>query len=215
MKQRPRIELLLPPGVVAFETAAIRDEAAHPSEELALGPRTVMTRRREFATGRSCARGALGKLGLAPVAIPRGSRGEPVWPVDVVGSITHCPRYTAAAAAYSADYRSVGIDAEEAAPLSQRLQRRIVATEEEATWARRHEVGGRIIFSAKEAVYKAWHPLARRRLGFQQVFLTFLTDTRFQARVPGLDVGGARVETLDGRWLVAGGLILTSVCLPR
>src|SRR5208283_6057556 len=66
----------------------------------------------DFATGRRCARSALLKLGLTPESILVGPYREPVWPEGIVGSITHCPGFYAAALAHRRDLRSIGIDAE-------------------------------------------------------------------------------------------------------
>jgi 4'-phosphopantetheinyl transferase EntD len=87
-----------------------------PEEERALG-RSVAKRRREFATVRACARRALGRLGIAPVPIVPGERGAPQWPAGVVGSMTHCEGYRAAAVALATDIVTIGVDAEPHEPL--------------------------------------------------------------------------------------------------
>ena len=94
-----------PPGAVLF-----------PAEE-ALIARAVQKRRSEFATGRRCARDALGALGLAPAPILPGQGGAPQWPSGVVGSITHCAGYRAAAVARASEVITIGLDAEPAQPL--------------------------------------------------------------------------------------------------
>lgn len=76
-----------------------------------------MRRQREFATARSCARTALARLGVPPVPVLASPRGAPRWPAGVVGSITHCDGYRAAAVAYTRDVVSLGIDAEPDEPL--------------------------------------------------------------------------------------------------
>jgi len=74
----------------------------------------------------------------------------------------------------------------------------------------------RLLFSAKESVYKAWYPLTRRWLGFEDARLTVDPAGTFQAE---LLVDGARADgrpalrLLDGRFLVARGLVLTAVCV--
>jgi 4'-phosphopantetheinyl transferase EntD len=95
------IERLLP-QVVSCRTA--RDDEAgarlFPEEAMQLDG-AVDSRLREFATGRSCARQALAGLGLAPAPILRGAKREPLWPAGIVGSITHCRGYRAAAVAFN------------------------------------------------------------------------------------------------------------------
>src|SRR5580704_7182950 len=93
------IEQILPDNVAVEDTTEDRlDIELSPAEVQSLGG-AVEKRRREFITGRACARGALAQLGMGPVAIPSGERGEPCWPVGIVGSITHCAGYRACALA--------------------------------------------------------------------------------------------------------------------
>ena len=88
---------LLPPFVSAAETREDRlDVELFPEEELALGD-AVEKRRREFMTGRACAREALAGLGFPDSPVGSGTKGEPLWPPGVVGSITHCEGYRACA----------------------------------------------------------------------------------------------------------------------
>src|SRR5437868_12446432 len=89
-----------PPGAVLF-----------PEEEPAVA-KAVDKRRREFTTVRWCAREALAGLGMPPVPIMRGEKGAPRWPDGVVGSMTHCDGYRAAAVAKARDIAALGIDAE-------------------------------------------------------------------------------------------------------
>ena len=113
----PLLEGLLPAAAVVVETREDRlNIELFPEEEQALG-RAVEKRRREFITGRACAREALGRLGLPPAPIGSGAHGEPLWPAGVVGSITHCEGYRACAVARASDLGALGIDAEVDAPL--------------------------------------------------------------------------------------------------
>lgn len=106
------IERLLPAPVASVQARDEPLEIELLPEEQRLLDGAVEKRRREFVTGRACARRALQKLGLPATAIARGPRGEPLWPPAVVGSITHCRRYTASAVARASDLVAIGIDAE-------------------------------------------------------------------------------------------------------
>src|ERR1019366_900885 len=81
-------------------------------EEQAVVERAVSKRRQEFGTVRHCARQALGSLGLSPVPILPGDMGVPLWPASVVGSMTHCEGFRAAAIGLRSDIVTIGIDAE-------------------------------------------------------------------------------------------------------
>lgn len=103
---------LLPPNVAAAEAWEDPTDAGLFPDEEALVANAVAKRRSEFATARRCAREALARLGMPPAPILSGPKREPQWPVDVVGSITHCEGYRAAAVARAGDVRALGIDAE-------------------------------------------------------------------------------------------------------
>jgi len=74
----------------------------------------------------------------------------------------------------------------------------------------------RLLFSAKEAVYKTWYPLTERWLGFEDAVLTIDPEERtFAARllVPGPRLGGEELRGFEGRWLVEEGLVLSAVAV--
>jgi 4'-phosphopantetheinyl transferase EntD len=215
------VERILP-GVASV--AACREystEAVLFPEEEAVVERAVEKRRKEFATGRVCARKALAGLGVSPRPVPSGPKGSPVWPAGVVGSITHCDGYFAAAVARGADLVSIGIDAEPDQPLPSQLVPDI-ALPAEIAWLR---LAGRelpavswdrLLFCMKEAVYKAWYPLAGRWLGFEDA--TVEVDREQGTFTATLLVDGPRVEgeeiaRFDGRWLAADGLVLAAVAM--
>ncbi|MFE5792306.1 4'-phosphopantetheinyl transferase [Streptomyces sp. NPDC056503] len=189
--------------------------------EAAIVANSVASRRAEFAAGRHCARLALEGLGIPPVPIPSGPRGEPRWPDGIVGSLTHCAGFRAAAVARRADVRAVGIDAEPHAPLPEGVLDAIALPEEAAHLRelRRDRPGvdwDRLLFSAKESVYKAWFPLAARMLGFDEARLVLTADGRFTARllVPGPVVDGRALTGFAGRWAAGEHHVVTSVHVP-
>lgn len=207
------IDAILPDVVVSKESFGDDPEATLFAEETALVARAVDKRRREFTTGRHCARAALALLGFPAAPILTGERGAPVWPAGVAGSITHCAGYRAAAV--SVDVLSLGIDAEPAAPLPDGILQTISLPRERTMLT---ALGGdhpwdRLLFSAKESVYKAWFPLARRPLDFADALVGIDLDGWFTARllVPGPRAGDAELRGFTGRWLVAEGLLMTAV----
>lgn len=216
------ISEILPASVAAAESFVDTSAALFPKEEASLVG-AVDERRREFVTGRTCARRALAQLGFAPVAITRGARGAPRWPDGVVGSITHCDGYRASAVARAREILCVGIDAEPAGALPDRVFRRIALAQEhvwirECAAADRTVSWDRLLFSAKEAVYKAWYPLTGRRLEFGDSLVSFdAAHGTFDARflVPGPTVAERRLSGFTGRWLARDGLVLTAIAITR
>jgi len=184
-------------------------------EELQYIERAVEKRRREFAAGRTCARAALAQLGLPAVPILRGPQREPLWPVDVIGSITHCEGYAAAVVARSGQLAAIGIDAEIDAPLPEDVIRLVGSREEQAAIANLQRNGvcwDRLLFSAKESVFKAWFPVMQCWLDFLDVRLEFHPESQsFSARLlrPARALEERPFSCFHGRYAVGDGLVVT------
>lgn len=212
------IEKLLPASVACVE---VFEDVPTPElfpAEVELVARAVAKRQREFATVRHCARQALASLGVAPAPILPGERGAPQWPDGVVGSLTHCDGYRAAALARAAHVCAIGIDAEPNDVLPDGVAGVIGREEElaglaELAAAEPHVCWDRLLFSAKEAVYKAWFPLTRRWLDFREASVTLVPDGTFHARllVPGPTVAGRPLTGFQGRWMAGDGLVVTAI----
>lgn len=216
------IERLLPARVRYAE--AWQDDfdvRLFPEEEEQMGA-TVAARRNEYATVRGCARRALAELGYPASPLLKGERGAPAWPQHIVGSMTHCAGYRAAAVALEADFVTVGIDAEPNEPLPEGVLDIVARPEERACLESRGASDafswGRLLFSAKESLYKAWFPVTRRWLNFEDVRITFDYDgDGFEADVLVWASSGAGelCRQVRGRWMVSDGLLATAVTVPR
>lgn len=100
----------------------------------------------------------------------RGYAGEPVWPNGYVGSISHCRSLAIAVVASSVSpITQIGVDVEEAEPLDPSLWDSI-CTPGEMRWLRDQttpSLWAKVLFSIKEAAFKAHYPLIRRAFDFQ------------------------------------------------
>lgn len=224
----PLLAGVLPGGVDALAAAELysdpRELAPLPEEEPLIA-KSVAKRRNEFITVRYCARQALVDLGMEPVPILKGDKGEPRWPDGVVGSLTHCEGFRGAAIGRREQVRSVGIDAEPHDVLPNGVLDAISLPVE------RHELGAmpggvhwdRVLFCAKEATYKAWYPLTHRWLGFEDAHITFAVDSSdgtgqagtFTSEIlidPAAEFGPP-LTSLSGRWSVRNGIALTAIVL--
>jgi 4'-phosphopantetheinyl transferase EntD len=217
------IDEILPGNVVAVETRQdVFDIDLFPEEE-AVVANAVDKRRREFTTARACARAALEKLDIPSTPIAVGERGEPLWPDGVIGSITHCADYRACAVARDIEVATIGIDAEPHDVLPDGVLGQIARPEELARMQdlRRQAPGlhwDRLLFCMKEAVYKAWFPMARRWLGFEDASVEVDRDgATFEVAllVPGPTWSGGTLTTLSGRWIVRDELVLAAIVLPE
>jgi 4'-phosphopantetheinyl transferase EntD len=115
---------------------------------------------------------------------------------------------------------SLGLDAEDSAPLSPRLVDRICTRGEANRLASYPPAPGvdwaKLTFSAKESVYKCYFPLARTVLGFRDVELEFAPDEqRFVAHLARDSApSAAGVRSFHGRFRVEGDHVITGVTLP-
>ncbi|MEV6123703.1 4'-phosphopantetheinyl transferase superfamily protein [Streptomyces sp. SID8352] len=225
------IETLLPGGVVTVEAHG-HDETGHGPlypGEAELVERAVAKRRREFTVVRSCARRAMERLGVPPQAVLRGERGVPLWPDGLIGSMTHCDGFCAAALAHATELASLGIDAEPHGPLPEGVLAAVALPPEaerlRGLSARRPEVHwDRLLFSAKESVYKAWFPLTGKWLDFSEADIEIVPDAggsaatgalRAELLVPGPTVSGRRLTHFEGRWTARDGLVATAITVPH
>ena len=171
----------------------------------------AQTRVEQFTAGRVCSRVALGRFGVAATTpILRGEDRAPIWPKGFVGTITHTDPWCSAAVARSESFRSVGIDLEPATPLKEALWRRVCTKAEREHLRDAPDPGlrGKLMFSAKEAVYK-W--LARdegRVVGFQEVELGFSLARGSFATTLGFE---SDLPTPEGRWRLGPEFLVTAV----
>jgi 4'-phosphopantetheinyl transferase EntD len=195
-------------------------EDLHP-QEAEFVRNAVASRRREFAAGRSCARKALHILGVDPQPLLVGRHREPLWPQGVVGSLTHCSRYCAVAVARTERFAGLGIDAEASERLDPELMS-VVCTKSEIEWVRKnpppaHGDWPKVIFSAKESVYKCLFPLVRRALEYHDIEIRLQRSSRrFSVQmlfeVPDVLNG---LQAMRGRFEIGPEYTVTGVMIER
>jgi 4'-phosphopantetheinyl transferase EntD len=210
------ISRLLPRTVRSADSRTDLLGELYPEEQRCVA-NAVPPRRSEFTTVRVCARQAIAALGLPPGPIAPGRRGAPRWPRGVVGSMTHCAGYRAAAVALTSDIRSLGIDAEPHAPLPEGILDAIALPSER----KRVKMAGerhwdRLLFSAKESVFKAWFPMTDRELGFEDADIEIHggyedEEGTFTAHL--LRSAPAVLRDFAGRWLISDGIVVTAVVI--
>ncbi|MBC6945357.1 MAG: phosphopantetheinyl transferase [Gammaproteobacteria bacterium] len=184
-------------------------------EEAAAATGFAPTRLAEFQLGRACARRALARLGMLPQAIAVGARREPCWPAGIVGSISHAGGMAVAAVAHRRSFAALGLDIEAAAALEPGLIDTVCRPEE----ARRLRsgsadaaAGALLVFSAKEAVYKALWPLLGRFIDFQEVAILLHADgVGFSVQAHGSNCPVPLAAALQGRIRHLAGLVATAV----
>jgi len=164
--------LCVPGVMVGHRLILPGDETALLPEETPALASSVPKVRRASGAARIVARQLLKRLGQPECALPRGSGGAPTWPAGVVGSLAHDTRVAVAAVGRCADVGAIGIDVEPAESLPPELLE-LVATPQERLRIDDDPYQGRLLFVAKEAVYKAVYPLDQRFLDHHDVQINF------------------------------------------
>lgn len=210
---------LLPQGVaVAVVDPRIDPPPLWPSEIPATSG-MVVARRREFAAGRGAIRMALAELGAD--AAPIGMRADraPDWPEGIVGSLSHIPTACLAAVARATQFQSLGVDLEDAGPLPEDLWETVLrGPERDWIGTQPADARGRlarIMFSAKEAAYKAQYPLSGQLLDFAAMQIDLdLAAGGFRATMctPAgpFEIG----DRIEGQVACGGGWIMTVAVVP-
>jgi 4'-phosphopantetheinyl transferase EntD len=153
------IDTLSVPGVtIGHRLISPGDEHALLQDEAPAFAASVVKVRRASGAARIVARQLLTQLGHPHCALPKGPAGAPIWPAGLVGSLAHDARVAVAAVAMRADAAALGVDVEPAEFLPAELLD-LVATPKERLNLGDDPYRGRLLFVAKEAVYKAVHPL--------------------------------------------------------
>jgi 4'-phosphopantetheinyl transferase EntD len=167
------IDALSFPGImIGHRLISPGDEHALLPEEAPAFAASVVKVRRASGAARIVARELLARLGHAGCALPRAPSGAPIWPTGVVGSLTHDSRVAIAAVGRSRDVGAIGIDVEPAEVLPSELLD-MVATSQERRNIGNDPYHGRLLFIAKEAVYKAVYPLDQMFLDHHDVEINF------------------------------------------
>jgi len=176
-------------------------------------------RRAEFTLGRMCAHEALSRFGLESEPILRNPETrEPCWPDSIWGSITHSVGFAAVAAGLKNEIKGIGIDMESLSRSVDFNIRRQVCIDSELEWleslpTKQANRALRIIFSAKESIFKCLYPATKTYLTFKDAEVTINeTENNFSFTInkscPGIIQQGFPHH---GRYSEKEKMLLTSV----
>ena len=157
--------------------------------------RVLMATQRDATS--KCLADLVARVGLPAVAPLRLASGAREWPEGYIGSVSHQGTTVVAAIASTDRMTSVGIDVE------RRDERGVPAIHgldaAEQPWSVSDAEGQVILFSLKEAVYKALHPILGQALDFGEVAVSWARPGPVRSRGVALACGVA----LDVRCSIA------------
>jgi 4'-phosphopantetheinyl transferase EntD len=166
--QRDLDALAVPGLLLGHRIITAGDENALRDAEAASLSARVADARRASGAARIVARELLMRLGYPDRQVVKGGGGEPIWPAGVVGSLAHDDEVAVAAVALQRDFATVGIDVEPARELPADM-RELIASSNELRAIADDPLKRKLLFVAKEAVYKACYPLDRVFLEFSDI----------------------------------------------
>ncbi|HLZ67455.1 MAG TPA: 4'-phosphopantetheinyl transferase superfamily protein [Aliidongia sp.] len=137
-------------------------------------------RAREFAAGRQCARQALERLGRSGWDLLVRADRTPLWPLGIVGSISHTTGCCGVAIGEQRHFRSIGLDIELDGRLTPDLHEQILTPSERSVLEKLPaglvDKRATLVFSAKEAFYKCQHPLTAEWMDFTDITVDLPDD---------------------------------------
>jgi enterobactin synthetase component D len=206
----PRVYVLT--SVVSDAAIALLSE-----REAAVLTNVATKRRREFATTRALAREGLRRFfDVRDFDLLNAEDRSPIWPRAIEGSISHSDT-RAWVALVDASYGTIGIDGEERYELRRDLWH-LTLLDDEISYLETLDtsVRGRralMLFSAKEALYKAQYPRSGSFMAYMSVRVELgeagLLSCTFQETVGPFSKG----FVAHGRWLDENELV-TAVWIP-
>lgn len=210
---------LLKAGIVVVESRdSVPLDSLHADERLLIAS-AVPKRMFEFATGRFCARSALAQFGIRAVPLLADANRAPLWPVGIVGSITHVDGYCAAAVGLHSEFAGVGIDAEVNESVGVELWGSLF-TDSEVSWLQglplpRRATMATVLFTAKEAFFKAQYSFTKAWLDFTAVDVSIEKD-RWLLTVSDPNSAAARMpQPFCGRFCVDARLVFSAIAILR
>jgi enterobactin synthetase component D len=183
--------------------------------------RMVDKRLRAFLAGRMCAELALGRFALDSRGVGRSMNGEPLWPPGFVGSIAHTEHWAYAAVGTTSALGSLGIDSEPCIDDEVLVSvRDLCCTRDEIDRYFGHgndRLVATIVFSAKEALYKALYRDVKRFVEFSEVQVAALDPVRGRVVMAPTQDSPLRgsFAYVEGHFRVIHDVVHVSVVRPR
>jgi enterobactin synthetase component D len=117
-------------------------------------------------------------VGYNLAELPVGKSREPVWPKEIIGSISHTKKMACAVVGLSTQVKAIGVDIEKIIiPRRIHVIEKMVIVDQEKKYLESLaglapiELLYTVVFSAKESLFKAIFPLCREYFDFKEAFV--------------------------------------------
>lgn len=211
------INLLFPENIISKEIYTENiSEDIYPEEEVFIRS-AVEKRRLEFMAGRICAKRALSEFGITNFPLLVAEDKTPIWPSNIVGSISHTKGYCGIAIAKKKNYKSIGFDVERIKDVKKDTWP-IICTKNELLFIDSLHIPmqqkyASLIFSAKECFYKYQYPLTKSWLDFHDVEIIINPNSNeFEIKLlVDIDTHFSKGNSLKGKYLFFEDNVLTGM----
>lgn len=211
---------LFPADVPFFVTNDWSDsETLFPAEKSYLEGKLEI-RRKEFIRSRYCVKVGFERLNLPYKSVLPNQRRMPVWPDNVIGSISHSYDMAGAAVCLSKSYRSVGLDIEKlSARKSEDQIARYICTPDELDIIQEGDSDervkkSRLVFCAKEAIFKCLYPLCQVFFGFKDASVDWSDDGTYRVRLnKSISTEFCKGFSVMGRWMIQKNCMMSGLIL--
>ena len=173
-------------------------------------------RKNEFLLGRACASKAHELQVGAPLLILAVAEDRsPVWPSEIIGSITHCESWVGAAVSEKKTLLGVGIDFEKMGRAKMEIGRYIKTPQDLSDHPMlSNEELITVIFSIKESLYKALYPTVKVFFGFDSAAVKEVDVKNGTFKIELLkkispDFGPSTRYIFEGKLMICDGVCLS------
>jgi len=160
----------------------------------------------EFSAGRYCARYCVAQFGPEAIEIPRGKIGEPLWPPNFMGSISHTNSVALATVVQTDKFPYIGVDL---LSLDSAIENtRLIASDRELSLIDAGDKGveaGLMLFSIKEAAIKVISSQLGQYIDFREIELYSVDNDVAKLSCNLLDI------PLTARWVITRGMFFCLV----
>jgi len=173
-------------------------------------------RQNEFLTGRICSRRALEIFEISDFPILYNENKLPLFPSDIVGSISHTSKYCIVAIGSSKNYLSIGVDIERLSRMQSEYFDTICTNDELLflkTYSNNEQIEkATIFFAAKEAFYKMQFKLTSTVLNFKDITCSIVDSNTFSATL-NKDINNYFLinKTYHGRYAIENGMVYSVI----
>lgn len=170
----------------------------------------------DFRASRYCAKQILEKFGIHNYPLLINEHRAPIWPNQLVGSLSHTKNFCFGVIARGLDIKAIGIDVEVNKPLKDDLLK-LICTAKDQNYFKLYSSpnhAATIIFSIKESIFKCLHPIYKKWIDFKEVDVILNEQEGTYCAIPSDPINSYfGLNEINGKWCTDERFVYTSCWL--